>query len=61
MGIDQLKHTKTPEVYQTSGVFYSVYVRWLTPLGFRCLFVSVKPFANVVANYTRYDRNKKSS
>ena len=28
---------KTPEVCVTSGVFYSVYVRWLIPLGCYCL------------------------
>ena len=28
---------KTPEVCETSGVFYSVYVRWFNPLGCYCL------------------------
>ena len=32
-----LTKTKTLEVVETSGVFYSIYVRWLMPLGFYCL------------------------
>lgn len=36
-GNSSMSKTKTPEVVETSGVFCSVYVRWLKPLGCYCL------------------------
>nr|DAZ18492.1 MAG TPA: hypothetical protein [Caudoviricetes sp.] len=53
------KQTKTPEVYETSGVFYSVYVGGLCLRLLCCLFVlSVQPLVNAVANYIYCDRDK---
>ena len=50
---------KPPEVVETSGSFYSVYVRWLIPFRLLLPVVSVQPFANKVANNTCHNRNKK--
>lgn len=49
---------KAPEV-ATPGLFYSVLGRWLKPKAGYQLFLSVQPFANVVGNYTRQNREKK--
>ena len=46
---------KAPEV-ATPGLFYSVLGGWLNPkVGYQ-LFLSVQPFADVVGNYTRQNR-----
>ena len=57
--ISSMSKTKPPEVSQTSGGFCSILCK--AAYTFRLLLpvVSAQPFANVIANYTCYDRNKK--
>ena len=58
--ISCMSKTKLPEVVETSGSFYSVYVRWLIPFRLLLPVVPVQPFANEVANNICRNRNKKS-
>ncbi len=52
------EQAKTP-VAATTGVFYTVLGGWFKPKAGYQLFPSVQPFANVVGNYTRQNREEK--
>ena len=49
---------KAPEV-ATPGLFYSVLGGWLNPKAGYQLFFSVQPFADVVGNYTCFNKQEK--
>ena len=50
---------KPPELQLRGFSIPFYYVGRLRPFRLCCLFVSAQPFADVVANYTRHNRDKK--
>ena len=57
--IQTLAKTKTPGSLAHFRGFLCRYVRGLKPFRLLLPVVSVQPFANIVANYIRRNRNKK--